>query len=259
MEFISFFKSTFCLFSISIASIYNLSCTRMEKRSIYNHEPEEFFDGQYLQAARYIRLGQQSALLAILAGESQALKPIDPNYVGREGMTLLFWSAGHDNIKSVEALLDNGADPNQVVTKLNGDKIQLLAIAAKSKSDALFNLLLSRGANPDSKDRDEPAIFNAIYADRFDRMHQLLDAGADVNIVDSVNTSAIVLLARLRNYKYILELLARGAVISPSAARELVFFIEKTPLSPEVSNYESQLKVKQILIDKGYIFSESKH
>ncbi|WP_288427497.1 ankyrin repeat domain-containing protein [uncultured Spirosoma sp.] len=224
---------------------------------IYKHDPEEAFDGQYIQAARAIRYNDQPRLLMMIKGHG-SYRPIDPNHVGKQGMTLLLWAASHENIKAVNLLLDNGADPNQKITNRKGDTFQLLAIAAKGKNDELFETLLRHNADPNSRDRDEPALFSAIYADRFDRMDALLKAGGDINITNGANTPAIVVLSRLRKFNYTLELLNKGAVMTGKAASDIAYLIQKYPLSPSVPNYQGQLKVKAILQQRGYLSDDSK-
>lgn len=73
-----------------------------------------------------------------------------------------------------------------------------------------------------------------------------------LTIMNRAGTPVIVVLARLRKYKYVVELLERGATLTDSAARDLWYLIQKYPLAPAAPNYTSQLKTAQLLTQRGY-------
>ncbi len=226
----------------------------LSENPIYKHSPDELFDGPYYQAAKAIRDNDNRHLQLLLDGTIPMSRPINPNQVGKQGMTLLLWAASHDNVKATEVLLQHGADPNQKISTFKGDSLQLLAIAAGGKNDKLFDLLLQYKADPNSLDGTEPALFSAIYAERYERMHKLLDLGGDINITNSVGTPAIMVLARLRQYDQLVSLLERGAIMTDSVAKDIAYLVKKYPLASSVPGHKSYLKVRQILVGKGYTF-----
>ena len=137
----------------------------------------------------------------------------DPNVVGEKGLTPLLFSLAHKgHLKGISALLDGGADPNWGPPDLP----QPMNIAASDCDGKLLRLFLGHGAKVDvPADLGHwcrPYTGSAVYARCFDNYHLLLDAGADVNAIQT-SFPLLVLLIDLEHWDLAVELVARGASI----------------------------------------------
>jgi ankyrin repeat protein len=67
------------------------------------------------------------------------------------------WAVGNRHFEATQLLLDNGADANGDAT---GTTIAPLILAVDFKDKVLYDLLLSRGASPNTKD---PSGFSVLH------------------------------------------------------------------------------------------------
>jgi ankyrin repeat protein len=113
--------------------------------------------------------GEQPELIATLVAEGA-----DPDAPNDRGVTPLVSAAGHAS--STEALLDAGANPNEV-TQIDGQSVLL--------ASGLWRLPLSTGVpEPLTHGRgDSTALHAAVLAGDADSVRLLLEAGADPNTV----------------------------------------------------------------------------
>ncbi len=160
---------------------------------IYHEDPTTYFPADpALQVAQAIRAEDAQALDKVFAQHPD----LDPNLVGSQGVTFLFWAYAHHSVPMLRALVRHGADVNRPLhlpharpQSQGGDWMEdtfLLNIATKGPKDELLVALLELGANPNAKDyRQEPALLNAVYINNYDRMKILLNHGADINGTDS--------------------------------------------------------------------------
>jgi hypothetical protein len=184
---------------------------------------------------------KQPALMAVATAidrndedaiRAAARKVPDLQAAGGEGTTLLYFAVQEASfrpelVRAVATLLSCGADPNY-----NNGQLNSFAMLEALTSDlGLLRTLLDAGGNPNGTDhRGNPIIFalldsDNLTADRRDRMHLLLDRGADVNSTRSENLRGYTLLMRLTHlgqfepaaYADALELLERGADFNRSA------------------------------------------
>lgn len=98
------------------------------------------------------------------------------------------------NLKMFKLLLDRGANPNHSIV-LNGNYVSMVMVALDKPVDAspLLSLLLEHGANPNGNDGDyrTPLAF-AAGTNNPDLVLKLLDAGADVDHIDTEGNTVLV-------------------------------------------------------------------
>jgi hypothetical protein len=107
---------------------------------------------------------------------------IDPNLMGKEKVTPVFWAMhGHD-WDSVKYLLENGADPN-----LRGLAEETpTSLAAGSKYTENLAILLKYGGDVNALNRRrEPNLLNAVMNRNFSNVKLLVEHNADLNLGNS--------------------------------------------------------------------------
>jgi ankyrin repeat protein len=114
------------------------------------------------------------------------------------GESALIWAAVEDHADAVRTLIEHGADPNSRSAaqpreqRRNGQSILPLGAwtplmyAAREDARTAAAALVAAGANPDLVDPDgATALTISIINANYDLAVQLLEAGADPNVVDS--------------------------------------------------------------------------
>lgn len=138
----------------------------------------------------------------------------NPNASGFEGVTPLFWALQCESVSGVGALLEHGANPNQMI---GGEAPFSAVFSAAGRDDPAFlRLLLSHGGNPNAVLDDggdwtalKAAFFRGNEGRGWENWNALLDAGADINAVHHGTTIAR-LAALLNSFDRVDELLRRG-------------------------------------------------
>jgi ankyrin repeat protein len=174
---------------------------------------------EYVSAAKASGAGNV-ALLEKLIKEG-----IDVNYEGKETrtpwgkdtVTLLLWATLSESVKSTEALLRAGADPN----KATQSGMTPLIMASGLKNEAPFRLLLiTYKADPNKIFRiglPDTALTVALRErknlgdKRWDRAETLLKYGGDVNLNIDRGDTALTRFADLEDWRSVLWLLNHGA------------------------------------------------
>ena len=110
---------------------------------------------------------------------------VDPNVRNKQGETALTYAAANSNADTVEQLIER-ADLNL----RDGQGNTPLYVAIKKKNIEIFDLLLNRGADPNStgtvqNTQNQSALYVAVLIDRPDLIQKLLDKGADPQLADS--------------------------------------------------------------------------
>jgi len=165
-----------------------------------------------------------------------------PNLEGRDGITpLLFGMFYPSNLRAINALLDCGADPNLQ----SPGSPSVMGLAVQQEGGALLRLFLDHAGNPSLEDGSAPLTFIATYAEQFDNLRLLLDAGANVNAMTRVDgKTLLLLLASLKFWEVALEVLEReGDPTLPDGKGEKMAAIlldrMPSPSSPRWSAYEA--------------------
>jgi ankyrin repeat protein len=148
-------------------------------------------------------------LKAVQAGNRDAVNALldqgaDPNEPGYEGMTPLIVAAigGHADV--VAALLDRGAE----IDRPDDGSQTALVHSIRQRNDDVTDLLLQRGANPALE--NWLAFYSAVQFGRIPLVLRLLEMGADPNVQDDGPTPLMEAVGR-GNFDLVKVLLDAGA------------------------------------------------
>lgn len=212
--------------------------------------PAEFFpEGLPRRAAAAIKDGDTRTLEALLAAEPSLAK-----YVGTGGMTMALWATSLQEPDALSLLLRAGEDPNRMIV-MGRQKFQLLALAAGGDNDLVFSVLLAAGADPNSVDNGEPALFNAIHARRWSRVDALLKAGADIDAPGQTGSPPVIYLAKINEYAAVEDFIARGADVRAKdrGGLTLADYVQRFPLSADSPNGQAHARIKRFLVMRGQL------
>jgi ankyrin repeat protein len=175
---------------------------------------------------------------------------LDINQTFERGMTFLMWSIAQGKFAATETLLSLGADPNIPV-----EGIYPLKIAVIHDDIQLLRTLI-RYVDINQKINESPVWFETMYAHNWDHMHLFLDKGADVNATKKFGDSAIMILARLKQYGQVLALIERGADITAGLNTTASFAYGVQVHVPDEASpeFENRAKVVRMLEEKGIFF-----
>lgn len=171
---------------------------------------------------QYSPLTGDDALQVFLA------KGADPNAADNQGNTLLHKlasdSSRSERTAGAIALIEAGAD----LEKQNKNGMTPLMVAVKKKKVEISRTLLAYGASPDVKtSRGTPLLHSVVSCDekKNQLLELLLQAGADVNLVDSTGRTAMhrafLNHLHLRCIEPIEQLLRRGADVNTRDKNEM--------------------------------------
>jgi len=134
---------------------------------------------------------------------------LDPNIVGRNGITPLLLAISGDNSGIVKLLLEKGANPN-----VKDDRgVSALWFSATKTEPSSLQLLLKAGADVNSPnvERRETAIFGAIRSHSLQNVETIVGAGADVNIPNGVGNTPAMFAVELGEFEIAYDLVMSGA------------------------------------------------
>lgn len=151
----------------------------------------------------------------------------DVNAVGKKGMSPVFWALVKQKYNSFEILLGNGADPNLVTEKKvekklypnrpDTKKISLMELVATMDDPRYLRLALQYGGNPNTQAHGPmlkglTVLFSAIEKGNMENVNALIDAGADVNFVNTPGSNSPLGRARAYcRYDIVKQLIEKGA------------------------------------------------
>jgi hypothetical protein len=140
---------------------------------------------------------------------AELARSVDLAARGDDGVTLLQWALFNKSADGLEALLDAGADPNQI--GLDGDTV--VHLAALANDDRYLTILLAKGANPNVAHGDTGAtpLRSALMGERIEQFRALLAAGADPDRPDRMGNTPLHVAGQINEPARALDLLKAGA------------------------------------------------
>ncbi|EGT5683494.1 ankyrin repeat domain-containing protein [Cronobacter turicensis] len=217
--------------------------------------PQDYFSGQQLTLAKAIEDGKVEDVEK-LAPETDLNKP------GQQDMTPLFWALGNalndkktpDQLTIITVLVKAGADPLQPRPQGQSSAAEFVLNA---DSGDWIKAMLDGGLSPDAKDKTshEPIIFETIKAKNTETLKAMLDAGANINVTDELNSSLVFEALNFHAYDHVLLLLERGADPEIRAnngwtmGNQLERFLKRAKAGSD--EYQKLTEIKEKLIEHG--------
>ncbi|MEC4766137.1 ankyrin repeat domain-containing protein [Halomonas sp. CUBES01] len=177
----------------------------------YSQQPSGYFDDA----------AQLALIEAANQGDTDAMQKAldqgaDPNAMGKDGMTPLFWSVTmQPNIEAVRYMLAHGGDPNLATVdedKPGSSKTTLLHQAYKTPDPAFIEAVLEAGADPDTLvDGHHTLLFQPMTDKRIEQIQALIAHGANVNFRGKFGEPPLLKAVFGSEYSTALALLEAGA------------------------------------------------
>jgi uncharacterized protein len=216
----------------------------------YSQEPRarDFFElPVQIAVANAAARGQTSELDRLLA------EGADINSTGREGMTALYWALLHRSKPGVSWLLSNHSDPNVVYER---DGTSATSIAAMLEDPWFLGEVLEHGGNPNIRNpkNGRAPLFEAIASGRKDNARRLISAGADMNVLDALGETPLVMAGVSQKWDLVYDMLVAGAdptIKTSWRGAAIVYVIKHGPNLPTSPEYEWKLKVIERLKQSG--------
>ncbi|WP_129140396.1 ankyrin repeat domain-containing protein [Modicisalibacter coralii] len=219
----------------------------------YSKQPSYYFkDEAQLALARAAGDGDIQAMQRALD------RGADPNTMGEDGMTPLFWAVTmQPNIEAVRYLLAHGGDPDLVTVDKDApgrSKAILLYQAYRNPEPAFIEAVLEAGANPDIiVDDDQNTLLSQSMADkRLGQIEMLIKYGADVNIRSKFDYTPLYSAVIGQEYKTALAILNAGGDpgLENSNGKSVV---DTVKLFHDRESGEDYRKFVKALKGKGYL------
>jgi ankyrin repeat protein len=254
----------FC-FAVAVFWLVLAGCSEPTSAQLSHYGVENFFADPKAQAlAVAAEYGDAQAVRRLMKDEG-----VNPDTVfSKEGMPLLAWPIFTHSPKGLQAMLENGADPNahklhplQNTTRFKGRYLNNAMVWAAKQEDAIYlKLLLDHGGDPNTHNSNgETLLFQAfIWHNQWQNVQLLVERGADVNALAGTGASIIQVYAEWAAFDKVYWLLEHGAdpsvdymINQPTPRRsrtiEAIFW---SPVKP--GWLEWQAKCQQWLLQHGY-------
>lgn len=216
-----------------------------------DYEPQDFFEGKQLELAQLIYDGNENKLEKELplASKEELNKP------AKAEMTLLFWALSNsfDNnttsarLKIITDLVRAGADPLQPQPNMPGSPAEAMLKADKG---VWIKAMLDGGLSPNSRDKinDQPIIFQTRYAKNTETLEVMLDAGADIDIRNSLQQTLLMSAFISSSFEHVKLLIYRGSNPNPININNLsLLTLVKQQINDSKDGSEYNEKCKEIL------------
>ena len=165
-----------------------------------------------------------------------------------DGVTALLIAVNHLDLRMIEALLKEGANPNGAPGRAP------LALAVRAPDLKMAKILLAAGADPNGRMDSKTALMQASRTGNEAATSLLLQFHSNVNLGDSLGSTAVMEAAAAQHWRLVLFLLGHGA--SPWASTEpgvtLGNYAWLSRINPASAEGKAWLQVIQWLKGKGY-------
>lgn len=148
----------------------------------------------------------------------------NPNGLGLEGVTPLFWALQCQSVVGVRTLLEQGSDPNQLIS----GQLPPVFFASRIQDVEFLSLLLQHGGDPNSQYTGpfsmplDQALVQGMTNGQWAHWDLLLRSGVDINRPDASHNTTAMKAAELDQYDRVLELLDRGYTYDLPRLRRIV-------------------------------------
>lgn len=193
---------------------------------------------------------------AALDGQEQEIKSLvkkgaDVNYVGKEGVTPLFWVMMKRSKTGMKRLLMAGADPNYKA--IDSRQYSAVNYAAGGDDSQFLEILLEYGGDPNSikGDRGDSSLQVAIYQNRVENVKLLMKYGADINLPGSLRSTAAETAVKLNRFDLAVYLLEQGY---NHDLQRLARLTEISLVDPDSEAQKWKLKLLEMLKQRGVKF-----
>lgn len=220
---------------------------------VKNSPANYFFEGAYLRAAEAIDLGDMKSL-------DNAVREIDVNGRGRDGITLLFYAILNNSFSAITVLVRSGSDVSGQRLDGVGSPLDIIL----EKSDVRFlQAALDGGLSPDYKNpmnSGGSAMLGRVAGvqDSIDKVRFLVARGANLDSRDGVGNTPVMEAVDSYSYEVAEFLLLSGASVDcandlgVTLAWSVDFVINRQqPGSPVRRGFE---RVRELMIKRGAKF-----
>lgn len=195
---------------------------------------------------------------------------VDPDgHFSPDGYPLLMWPIFTKSPDGLQAMLENGADPNarqlhpaQDTTRFKGRyKNNAMVWAAEQEDPIYLKLLLDHGGDPNTRNSNgESLLFHAfIKQNQWENVKLLVEHGAEVDARAAAGSSILNIYASRGGFEMAYWLLQHGA--DPTVTYDYDQLIKRSDSHPieaifwhpgNPTNPEWQRKCQQWLLQRGY-------
>jgi ankyrin repeat protein len=175
---------------------------------------------------------------------------------GQGGLTPLLFALMKRNVRAMDILLAAGADPNLKVE--NGHSA--LSLASGMEDPALLKLLLSRGGDPKTFVGQRPATFVALGQGRLANVKALVSAGADINAKSPDGDTMALEAAYANEFDAVRQLLEAGAdhTLTGSNGASVAWVTQRAAVPQGSAVARDRDAVIAILKKQGVVFPVSR-
>ena len=181
---------------------------------------------------------------------------IDINILGKGGFTVLMVALLKDDIVTFSLLLELGANPNLPLE--NGSSVMYQSVIFGDIKFLKEALMFKGNPNIYNNETKRYALHEAVAPQKLEYVKLLVESGADMNVVDGVNSTPLLTAGSLEQYDVAYYLLLNGAdyKIGNRWNKTIVDRINESFLDHNAEQYQYLLKTKKLLIKNGVDFLE---